>query len=248
MRSFKPLVFVVLPFVTVIGLAATHMFAQEAADDVPPPPPELQRLIELAKDPERIRQVMSDPDKIQEVMRTMESDAVRQYMSDPRRVQQLMREIDPQQIQEAMRAVDFSKVRQAVAARWKARLKQQLGVTDEEWKALEPKIENVVRAQQEIRVGIRGGPFGGGGGGRGLPVAPRADVPDGPSEMEEAAAELRDAMNDPDLPGAEVRRLLNAYRRAREKARLKLETAERELRDLLTQRQEGVLLMAGILS
>ena len=222
-------------------------FAQEAGDEAPPPP-EVQRLIELAKDPERIRQVMSDPDKIQEIMTSMESDAVRQFMSDPRRMQQLMREIDPQQIQEAMRSVDFSKVRQAMASRWKTRLKQMLGATDEEWKALEPKLENVIRAQQETRVGIRGGGGFGSAGGRGLPLVPRADRLAEPSKVEEAVADLREAMDDPDLPGAEVSRRLKAYRTARDKARQKLQEAERELKELLTQRQEGILLMAGILS
>ena len=236
--------------VVALASAVGPVLAQESGDDVPPPP-EVQRLIDLAKDPERIRQVMSDPDKIQEIMTSLDNDAVRQFMSDPRRMQQLMREIDPQQIQEAMRQVDFSKVRQAMASRWKMRLKQMLGATDDEWKALEPKIENVVRAQQETRVGIRGGGGGGafgGGGGRGLPLTPRVDRPAEPSKVEEAVADLREAMDDPDLPGAEVSRRLKAYRTARDKARQKLEDAERELKELLTQRQEGILLMAGILN
>jgi hypothetical protein len=233
------------------ALGAAGSAAQEAAEGADaPPPPEVQKLIDLAKDPERLREVMSDPQKIQEIMATMESDAVREFMSDPRRVQQLMREIDPQQIREAMRSVDFSKVRQAAAMRWKARLKQQLGVTDEEWKVLEPRIENLVRARQEAGVRPGGGRSGGrsGFGAGELPVEPRRDERGEPSELQEAAAELRAAMDDPDAPDADVRGRLDVYRRAREKARLKVETAERELKDLLTLRQEAILMLWGILS
>jgi len=232
------------------ALGAARTAAQEAAEGADaPPPPEVQKLIDLAKDPDRLREVMSDPQKIQEIMAAMESDSVREFMSDPRRVQQLMREIDPQQIREAMRSVDFSKVRQAATLRWKARLKQQLGVTDEEWKVLEPRIENLVRARQEAntRPGGRAGGRSGFGSGE-LPVEPRRDERGEPSELQEAAAELRAAMDDPDALDTDVRGRLDVYRRAREKARLKVETAERELKDLLTLRQEAILMLWGILT
>lgn len=237
-----------------LGMATA--VAQDAADDgpLPPPPPEVQRLLELVKDPDRLREATSDPEKIQQLMASMETDAVREFMSDPRRVQQLMREVNPLQIAEAMRAVDFAKVRVAALMRWKSRLKQQLGVSDEEWKALEPRIDGLVRAQQEARPttgGGRGGMglgfgFGGGGGGIGLPapVAPGAD----PSPVQEAAAELRAAMEDPDGSAAEVRRCITAYRKAREQARQKVEKAEQELRELLTLRQEAILVIAGLLN
>src|SRR5437867_5400501 len=50
-------------------------------------------------------------------------------------------------------------------------LKEQLGATDDEWKAIQPKVEKVMNAQREMRGGGGfgfGGP-GGGGGGRGGP-------------------------------------------------------------------------------
>ena len=39
-----------------------------------------------------------------------------------------------------------------------------------------------------------------------------------------------------------------AYRKAREKARQRLEQAEREVKELLTSRQEGILLMLGLVN
>src|SRR3954470_5374615 len=49
-------------------------------------------------------------------------------------------------------------------ARMEARMKEQLGVSDDEWKVLQPKVEKVMTAQRDARAG---GGFGGPGGRRG---------------------------------------------------------------------------------
>jgi hypothetical protein len=229
-------------------LGSPRARAQDAADEpLPPPPPEVQKLIDLAKDPDRLREAMSDPDKLQDLMTQMESDVVRQFFSDPQRVQQLMREIDPLAIMQAMRAVDFTKVRQVAMARWKLRLKKQLEASDEEWKALEPRLDKVMLAQEMARTpsgGMRAG-LGFGGGMRLAPAPPPGGIP---SEVQEAAAELRAVMEDPDAQRADVRRCITAYQKARDKARQKLEAAQQELRELLTLRQEAILVVAGLLN
>jgi hypothetical protein len=208
----------------------------------------VQRLIDLAKNPERIREIMSDPDRLTDLMRSMESEQVQAYFRDPQRVQELMSQIDLGQIREVVRSVDMAKVRKAMAARWKQRLKEQLKATDEEWLVLEPKIDKLIRAQQETRAGIRGGQRAGFGGGPSINAPPPPPVDsDTPSEVQEAAEDVREAAADPDLPGAEVSRRLATYRKARDKAREKLDAAEQELRDVLTQRQEAVLTLAGML-
>jgi hypothetical protein len=236
-------------FLTSATLPAAMAAAQDAADEpLPPPPPEVQKLIDLAKEPDRLREALSDPAKIQQLMDSMESDVVRDFFRDPRRVQQLMREIDPLAVMQAMRAVDFTKVRQAALSRYKLRLKKQLEVSDEEWKALEPCIDKVILAQELARPpaggGMRGG-FGFGGGARLAPAVPAGGLP---SEVQEAAAELRAALEDPDAQQIEVRRHVTAYQKARDKARQKLEAAQQELRDLLTLRQEAILVVAGLLN
>jgi hypothetical protein len=67
------------------------------------------------------------------------------------------------------------------------------------------------------------------------------------SEIEEAAADLRDVARDPTVNSAEAKRRLFIYRKARDKARQRVEDAERDLKELLSQRQEGLLVMLGIL-
>jgi len=243
-------------YTVVLGVALTMPLsgplarAQQDADAPAPRPPEIERLMELAKDPDRLRQVMSDPEQVREVMRLMESDAVREFVRDPQHVRELMSEINPEQIRQAVQAVDPSVVRQAVAARWMERLRRQLGATDEEWKALGPKVEKLLRAQQEVRAGIRGvgrGGFAGGFGGGGFGNLPGGNAGE-PSEVEDAAAALREAAEDPDVSSRETSRRLLAYRKAREKARQRLEQAEREVKELLTSRQEGILLVLGLVN
>jgi Spy/CpxP family protein refolding chaperone len=126
------------------------------------------------------------------------------------------------------------------------RLKEQTGSTDEEWKTLEPLIQKVMDAQRESRGGFGfgmmrgpGGP-GGPGGGRG-PGGGNDDT-----AMGRAAAELRTANEDPNTNPQELARRIKAYREARDAAREKLAAAQKELRELLTQRQEAGLLMAGL--
>ena len=235
--------------VFVMALAAATAAAQDAGDEeLPPPPPVIQRLVNLAQDPERLQQLMADPERLATVMQALDNDAVREFMSDPRRVADVMRQVDLQQIREAVQSVDRAKVREAMLARWRQRLKEQLGASDEEWKVLEPLVMKVARAQRDARSGVRGGAAAGGGFGRGgFGFAPPA-ADEGPSAVQQAAAELREAMNDPDARNVDVARKLTAFRKARDAARQKLDEAERELKDVLTHRQEGVLMMAGLLN
>src|SRR5258706_5899487 len=51
--------------------------------------------------------------------------------------------------------------------RMMTRIKEQLGATDDEWKAIEPKVDKVMTAQRESRGGFGFGGFGRGGGGGG---------------------------------------------------------------------------------
>jgi sugar-specific transcriptional regulator TrmB len=162
-------------------------------------------------------------------------------MADPRRVAAVTRRLDMQAVQEAVRNIDRTKVRDAMLARWKQRLKQQLEATDEEWKALEPLILKVVRARRDARLDPRTP-----GGARVGGVA--SAVPgDGPSAVDEAEAALRELARDPEAARHDVARSLADYRRAREGARKRLDAAENELKAVLSQRQESVLILLGIL-
>jgi len=124
--------------------------------------------------------------------------------------------------------------------RMEDRLKEQLQVNDDEWKALQPKIEKVMEAQRDA------------GGGRGMFRGGRRGGPDqannGPtSPVQDKARELQTVLENKDSKPEQIKSALAAYREARAAARANLTKAQDELRELLTARQESVLVMMGML-
>ncbi len=120
------------------------------------------------------------------------------------------------------------------------RIKETLGSSDDEFKALEPKIDLVLAAQRDARgfgMGRRGGPGGGPGGGDNQPTTP----------VQEKTKELQDALDSKDTKPEDLKAKLAALREARAKAKENLAKAQKELSELLTQRQEAGLVMMGIL-
>ena len=115
------------------------------------------------------------------------------------------------------------------------RIKEQLGSTDDEWKVLQPKIEKVMDAQM---AGFGGG-FGrrGGNNGDNTPQTPTA----------KAQAELRELLQNKDASADDIKAKLAALREARAKTRADLEAARKDLKEVLTQRQEAVLVTNGML-
>jgi hypothetical protein len=129
------------------------------------------------------------------------------------------------------------------------RMKEQMGATDEEWKALEPRIQKVMAAQRDARTGGfngfgggRGGRGGGGGGGGG-----GGDANANPSPVREARRAVQAAIDDGNTSPQDLAAKLKAYRDARDKAREDLTSAQKELKELLSQKQEAVLLMSGMI-
>jgi len=127
--------------------------------------------------------------------------------------------------------------------RMMTRMKEQMGASDDEWKVLSPKIEKVMTVQRETRGGGFGG-FGGGGrrggGGGGGDQQPT-------TETGKASADLRTALENKDAPADDIAKKLAAYREARDKGRAQLQAAQKELKEILTQRQEAVLVNMGML-
>ena len=116
------------------------------------------------------------------------------------------------------------------------RIKETLGSSDDEFKALEPKIDQVMTAQRDAR-GFGMGRRGPGGGGDTAPTTP----------VQERTKELQDALDNKDTKPEDLKAKLAALREARVKARDNLVKAQKELSELLTQRQEAGLVMMGIL-
>jgi Spy/CpxP family protein refolding chaperone len=126
------------------------------------------------------------------------------------------------------------------------RMKTQLGLSDDEYKAIQPKIEAVMTAQRSTRGGGPGG-FGGrrGGGNNGnAPTDPNAPAPTG---AQAAARDLQTTLDNKDAKPEEIKAKLTALRDARNKAKEDLTKAQADLKELLTQRQEAVLVNMGLL-
>ena len=129
------------------------------------------------------------------------------------------------------------------------RLKESLGCTDDEWKILQPKIQAVQTAQ---RAGFSGGRglFGGRGGGgrRGGGGGNGGAGPDvQPSLAQQKAQELQQVLESKDAKPEDIKAKLTALREARASAKADLAKAQEDLRELLTARQEAVMVMYGML-
>jgi hypothetical protein len=140
------------------------------------------------------------------------------------------------------------------------RIKQMLGATDEEYQALQPKIEKVMDLQRQSRFGGMGMMFrgaggggggaggGGGGGGIGGGGGGRFGDPNAqPSAIQQAQRDLATTLENKDAKPDEIKAKLATLRDAREKAKKDLTAAQGELKELLTQRQEAVMVMMGFL-
>jgi hypothetical protein len=123
------------------------------------------------------------------------------------------------------------------------RYKEQLGFTNEtEWSAVQPMVQKVADARMEVNRGGfggrrgGGGPGGGGGGGFGGNQTPDPD--------REA---LQQAI-DNNAPAAQLKTLLDKYRASVKAKQAKLESAQADLKKVLSQKQEAAAVLAGLLN
>jgi hypothetical protein len=122
-------------------------------------------------------------------------------------------------------------------------MQKDMGATDEEWKVLEPKIQKLTELSMKTRGGAMGGRFfriGMGGADNEKPTA-----------VETASDDLKKVLADKNATPDQVKKALATYRDARDKskqdAKQELEKAQKDLREILTQRQEAYLVTRGLL-
>jgi hypothetical protein len=140
------------------------------------------------------------------------------------------------------------------------RLKEQLGATDDEFKALQPKIEKVQNLQRQnmaARFGGMGfGRRGGGPGGNNPQGGPQTNNPGAPggdqpaaqaNPVADASNALRTTLDNKDATAADIKAKLDALRAAKAKNHEELLAAQKELKELLSQRQEAVMVQMGVL-
>ena len=117
------------------------------------------------------------------------------------------------------------------------RMKEQLGSSDDEWKVLEPRLTKVMELRRDTQFGAFGGFRGG----------DRNRESGNQSPVQKAASDLRSGLEDKSVSAEEIQRRLGAYRQAKEQAKADLTKAQADLKELLSQRQEAQLVMAGML-
>ncbi len=126
------------------------------------------------------------------------------------------------------------------------RMREQLGATEEEWKVLQPRIEKVQQLQRQSRGGFMR--FGRRGGRRpGEGQRPQAAPEREQSEVEKKTEALRNLLEDKASTPQAIKAGLDALRAAREKAQQDLAAARKELRAIVTVRQEAQLVLMGLL-
>jgi len=121
------------------------------------------------------------------------------------------------------------------------RYKQDLGFTnDTDWSAVQPLVQKVADARREVDMGrfagFRGGRGGRGGGGGGF---------NAPTDPDREA--LQQAL-DSNAPAAQVKTLLDKYRTSQKAKQAKLESAQADLKKVLSQKQEASAVLAGLIN
>jgi hypothetical protein len=126
-------------------------------------------------------------------------------------------------------------------------IKEQMGATDDEWQVLAPKVEKVMTAQREIMSAAFGGRGFGRGPGGGGPGGPGGGGDQPQTPVVKAASELRTVLENKDASADQINEKLGALRAARKQAQADLEAAQKDLKEVLTPRQEAVLVSRSML-
>lgn len=138
------------------------------------------------------------------------------------------------------------------------RMKDQLGCTDDEWKVLGPRVTKVMNLSRQSRggggmgrmfMGRRGGRPGDQQGNRQANRQGDRRGPGGgePSAVDTAGEALQTTLQNASAAPEEIKAKLTALRVAREKAKQELAIAQKQLKEVLTLRQEAQLVMMGML-
>lgn len=156
---------------------------------------------------------------------------------------------------------DPAQMRQRMMEGWK----QQLGADDDAWKVIEPRLTKVMELNRQTMMGGRGmfgmfGPRGmrsqrGDRGGQQGQQGQRQNRPRFPGEenreptaVEKAQDALETTLENESASADTIKEQLTTLRAARVKAQQELAAAQQDLRQILTLRQEAVLVLSGMLN
>ncbi|AQQ71391.1 hypothetical protein SMSP2_01764 [Limihaloglobus sulfuriphilus] len=129
---------------------------------------------------------------------------------------------------------------EAMQKRMSEMMKERLEISDDEWKVVEPRLSKVMNLSRNARFGgmnmfARDGRFAGSRSQREQ------------TAVEKAQQDLRELLDKDKVSPEMIKAGLTALREAREKAKQELITAQQELREVLTLKQEAQLVLMGTL-
>ena len=137
--------------------------------------------------------------------------------------------------------------------RMSEQLREDLGFSAEEWKAVAPLHEKVVTLQRELaprrgfgRQGFRG--RRGRGRDQGEERRERPAPPENETEVAKTRRILAETLEKEAATAEQLRTAVKDYRVAREKIEKELEQAQKALREVLNARQEAQLVLRGVLA
>lgn len=125
------------------------------------------------------------------------------------------------------------------------RLKESMQANDDEWNVIKPKVEKVMDAQRDVGTG--GGMRGLFGGGRGGNRGGGGFGGNNDSAVSKARQALQDLLQNNSASNDDIAAKVTAYREARDKAKESLTTAQKDLKEVLSPRQEATLVGYGML-
>ena len=129
----------------------------------------------------------------------------------------------------------------AMQQRMMDRVREQLGFTnDSDWNAVQPLVQKVMDTRREVGFGGmgmmgRGGRGGPGGGGRGGMFGQTSPEQDALEKAIEANA-----------PAGQIKELLAKYKAAKKEKQAKLQSAQEDLRKVLSVKQEAQATLMGL--
>lgn len=135
--------------------------------------------------------------------------------------------------QQAAAQGDRAQRRREWQQRSEQRIKESLGVTNEEWEKLQPMIAKIQTLSRDATTSRMRRQRGGGS-------QPQ-------TEVQKCVKELAALLENKNATSEEISRKLKALRKAREKAQKELKEARNKLRKAVTDRQEAQLVLHGIL-
>lgn len=144
------------------------------------------------------------------------------------------------------RQVDREQMRERMQQRQQQRqerLREQLGMSQEEFDAVHPMIETVQGYQRDQWLAGAERRAGRGMRGRGA----GGELSDEGQALHDATRQLREAIESESISQEELDEQLNALRESRNQLAGALDNARAKLREVLTPRQEAVLVLRGVL-